>query len=196
MTHADFLNKCNDIQDCDTMLCEGKADLSTLIESEMRHYRMNFTIDPGVLKIFDGFVPSHSATFFREHGQLYVYGSIFTGFKPELFTANYSENDNLRVFRSSVSITQAQKDSAFAYAQMLVDVTNGYPIYELITWMLYIRTKWKYPMVWGGIKRQVCFAQAYRMRQQVDSRFTKQPQIASCFDLIMPDFLTIMNTSN
>ena len=201
MNQHEFLLKCNDIEDGDTLLSMGKSKPHSLlkvsedIENEMRLYAKNFHVDPELLKMLNGFVGSHSATFFRERGVLYIYGSLISGFKKEPFLDNYSYKDKILVIRNK-TLTQQQKDDAFRYAQWLVERSTGYPIYELLTWMLYIRTKWEWPMVWGGSRYQVCFAQSYRMEQFNDPTLTKQPQIASFYDLIRLNSKIILDNRN
>ena len=178
------------IQDGDRLFSHGTAAISKDIEHWMTVYRDNgkFKIDPGVLKLLNGFIASHCATFFWVQGKLYIYGSIEYGYRPIVFTDHYSDADSFLVLRSRDGYTASQKIAAFNYAMQALGDSTIYPYWALPMWIAYVKTGWKWFLSGGGHRAQVCYKSVYQVLKAVEpEKYTVNPLYATFFDDCRPD---------
>jgi len=174
------------IQTGDTFLYQGTAFISRAIIHFMEEYRDNFPVDPAIVKLLNGFVPSHCATLVWINGVLYLYGSILFGFKPIVFTDYYSDSDSFLVMRDG--LTDQQKNEVVIDVQKMTGDSAVYPVWALPMWILYVKTHWKGFLSPGGHCAEVCYKSTYEVKRAVlPDLYNQNPLYITCFDCIKPN---------
>ena len=164
----------------------GKSTVSKLIIHYMKEYRDNgkFNIDKGIIELLNGFVPSHLATFFWIDRQLYLFGSIESGFKPILFKDHMYDYTSFMIIRKS-GYTIEKVSKGLKYAMTSTGKSSIYPYWRLPLWIVYTKTGWKWPMSWGGDKAMECYKSTYEILREVfPEEYTNNLLYASCYDSI------------
>ena len=86
-------------------------------------------------------VLSHAAGFAWIAGELYVYGSIDSGYKPWIFNKHYSltdSNEGVVVMRRKIALTDAEKNQTINYMQHLTTVSFMYQYWNLLKWLILV----------------------------------------------------------
>lgn len=132
-----MITTLDDIKTGDTLLCTdytsfiSKAIVKVMKKWAKKKYGIN---NPEI-------VLSHSARFARIAGELYVYGSIDSGYKPWLFKNHYSLNDpneGIVIQRRKVPLTEEEENKTINYMQHLVAINLMYQYWMFIQFLLLV----------------------------------------------------------
>jgi len=128
----------NDIQTGDSLLITTyNSFISKTIVKVMRKYNKQRNINCPI-------VLSHAARFIRIAGELYVFGSIDSGYKPWLFKKHYSltdPNEGMVIMRRKTPLTDKEKDQTTNYCLHLTTVSFMYQYWALLQWLLLVYLK-------------------------------------------------------
>ena len=86
-------------------------------------------------------VLSHAGTFVWIADELYVYGSVESGFKPWLFRYHYSlidPNEGVIIMRRKEPLTDKEEKQITNYNQHLTTVSIGYQYWNFIQWLVLV----------------------------------------------------------
>lgn len=123
----------NDIQTGDTFLTTNyKSFISKSIVKVMKYWGKKH------YKIIKPIVLSHACRFAWIDNELYVYGSIDSGYKPWLFRLHYSlnnPNEGCIIMRRKQPLDINEKSKTIHYMQYLVTVSFIYQFTNFIKWL-------------------------------------------------------------
>jgi hypothetical protein len=134
-----------DIKDIKTGDCllttDYKAFLSKSIVKVMNHWKKKQKI------VCTEATLSHAGTFAWIAGELYVYGSIESGYKPWLFKVHYSfdnVNEGDIVMRRVTPLTPEEENIVINYVQHLITISISYQFWNFIQWIMlvYFNVDW------------------------------------------------------
>jgi len=84
---------------------------------------------------------SHAGTFIWIADELYVYGSVESGYKPWLFRLHYSfddPNEGVAVMRRKTPLTEAEEKQITNYCQHLTTISISYQFWNFIQWLVLV----------------------------------------------------------
>ncbi|MFA5049194.1 MAG: hypothetical protein WC516_09285 [Patescibacteria group bacterium] len=82
---------------------------------------------------------SHAARFIWIAGELYVYGSIDSGYKPWLFKNHYDwEKDDFVIMRRKKELSSTEINQIINYCQHLVTISRLYQFANFIRWIILV----------------------------------------------------------
>jgi len=125
----------NSIKTGDTFLTTDYSSfISWCIRGVMKKFAKKNNIDSSI-------VLSHSGRFVWIANELYVYGSVDSGYKPWLFNNHYSLNDSnegVIIMRRKIPLTKEEENKTINYCQYLVTVSIGYQYWNFIQWLAFV----------------------------------------------------------
>jgi hypothetical protein len=122
----------NDVKTGDDFLVKGNTWLSKIICAVMKKWGKKNGYDVSLLF-------SHAAQFLWIADELYLFGSVDTGYRPILFKNHYNwDTDNFVVMRRNVELTEEEMKQTINYCLHLDTVSQGYQYWNFIQWLLLV----------------------------------------------------------
>ena len=127
--------KIEEIKTGDTLLIRGTGFISNVICKVMEKWGKRNKYDTSKLY-------SHAGTFIWIAGELYVFGSIDSGYKPWLFKLHYDwDKDNYLIMRRNTELTLEESNKVTNYCLHLVTVSLLYQYWNFIQWLVLVYLK-------------------------------------------------------
>ena len=122
----------NDIKDGDTLLVNNGSWLSNTICKVMKKWakRRGFPLTP---------IYSHAARFVWIEGELYVFGSVDSGYKPWLFHRHYDwDNGDFAIMRRKEELSEEERKQTIHYMLHLDTISISYQYWNFIQWLILV----------------------------------------------------------
>lgn len=124
--------KLEDIKTGDTFLVRNPKDfISRMICKVMTKWgkKKGYNTD---------LVYSHAARFGWIANELYLFGSIDSGYRPILFKLHYSLEDNCVIMRRNKDLSNDEQNQTINYCMYLTTVSKLYQYWNFIQWLMLV----------------------------------------------------------
>jgi len=187
-----MIQSINDIQTGDNFLTTSYDDfVSKSIVKVMKKYAKQHNIKSEI-------VLSHAAELIWIANELYVYGSIDSGYKPWLFRRHYKlddPNEGCVIMRRKIPLTDDEKNKITNYCQYLVGVSFMYQYFNLIKWLVLVylhinlfKLSYKISKLLNIIyKITYCYQSTFMCRKNLN------PEYYGNYEDYMVDFFMLIN---
>lgn len=187
--------KLNDIKTGDSFLVTNYEDfISKCIVHVMKKWAKKRGIKTDIIL-------SHAAEFIWITNELYVYGSIDSGYKPWLFRKHYSLddlNEGCVIMRRKIPLTIEEQNKITNYCQYLVGVSFMYQYFNLVKWLLLVylninifKLSYKISKFLNTVyKITYCYESTYMCRKYLN------PEYYNNHEDYMVDFFMLINDIN
>ena len=162
--------KITDIKTGDTLLTNSDKFLSRVIVKVMRHWGKK--TGRKERKLY-----SHAGRFAWLGGELYVFGSIASGYNPSTF-----KGGDFAIMRRRVPLTEEETNKTINYMLHLDSISLGYQYWNFVKWLL--RVYLNINILWKKTPRFLyCYEAEYYARQNLDP-LTHPDQPVDIFTLL------------
>ena len=146
-------------------------------------------------------VLSHAAEFVWIAGELYVYGSIDSGYKPWIFNKHYSltgSTEGCVIMRRKIPLSIEEQNKITNYCQYLVGMSFMYQYFNLIKWLALVylhinlfKLSYKISKFFNTVyKITYCYQSTYMCRKNLN------PEYYNNHEDYMVDFFMLINDEN
>ena len=168
--------------------------VSTTIVKVMKKYAKQHNIKSEI-------VLSHAAELIWIAGELYIYGSIDSGYKPWLFRKHYSltgSTEGCVIMRRKTPLTEEEQNKITNYCQYLVGVSFMYQYFNLIKWLALVylhinlfKLSYKISKLLNTINKiTYCYQSTYMSRKNLN------PEYYNNHEDYMVDFFMLIDDNN
>ena len=179
----------NDIKDGDTLLVNNGSWLSNTICKVMKKWakRRGFPLTP---------IYSHAARFVWIEGELYVFGSVDSGYKPWLFHRHYDwDNGDFAIMRRKEELSEEERKQTIHYMLHLDTISISYQYWNFIQWLIlvYLRIN-----TFGkdSDKFMYCYESEMAARKNLDpTHYPGDRSKTDVFDLLYDPFYEVIYKS-
>ena len=179
----------NDIKDGDTLLVNNGSWLSNTICKVMKKWakRRGFPLTP---------IYSHAARFAWIEGELYVFGSVESGYKPWLFHRHYDwDNGDFAIMRRKEELSEEERKQTIHYMLHLDTISISYQYWNFIQWLIlvYLRIN-----TFGkdSDKFMYCYESEMAARKNLDpTHYPGDRSKTDVFDLLYDPFYEVIYKS-
>jgi hypothetical protein len=166
-----------DIKTGDSFLIKGTSFISRIICKVMVKWgkKKGYNTD---------LIYSHAGRFVWIAGDLYIYGSIDSGYKPWIFKDHYDwDKDTFCIMRRKQELSPIEENRTINYVQHLVTVSLAYQYWNFVKWLLlvYVNIDWFNKT---SDDFTYCYQSEYMCRRDLNPETHKEDYQVDIFELL------------